>query len=931
MCEMAFQIIQKKQKEKRIEEVQAAKAQNSKIPVCYDDDDDHNSAITPNEPIDYLSIGDEHLDTIPATKSNKFIKSCVENLVPNPSESKGENGCDLPSCFTTFLNILFDADYKFDSVDDQPLSDEDFPEKIFSNPLFEEEIISMKIDQHHFNAEFDLIESMLNRDSSIISSSSKIDSLFDEFVGELTIFKSIPSGIDETDCHSGNEIHLTKRLLYDNSSPRPQEEFVYDNYDADIESFSPSPIPIEDSESLMEKINLSFTLDDPMPPSIEEDDDDSERDILILKDVLDNYSLLLPENKSYHFDIPSFSRPPAKPPDEDGVIISIPPLVGGVADVVVEIKGTEPMGKSKRLKSPKKKYTKAPARGVVIKETHEMPLSKKKEKVDVTRDDSNIEQDSSGEDSDQENESNDEKTQLDNENKSDFEHETNESKSGSESDHEENEEDEDDEEEVKDEFEKTPSNDSDDEDETKITNKAEGDEDEEIDYSTKEGTDAAMTNVQQGNENIEILQVIKDAHVTLSSVPQKTEVLVTSFSCSSNLAAKFLNFSDIPHTYADIVSLMDVHVHLEVPSQQIPTLLIVPVSMVKELLEDAILAKESSRPQSSYEEAATLTEFKLKKILIDKIDKSKSYLAAPEHRECYEGLIKSYDLDKTIFSAYDFSAYIMNDLKITNMTQETLLRPTFKLLNDTRLSYAELEYDFEECYKALSEKLYWENIEGGNYPFDLTKPLPLVMSENRQKVPVDYFFNNDLKYLQGGVSTITYTTSITKTKAAQYDLPSIKEMVEVMRKHWYEHLKEIVVRRANKALYIFKEGDFPCLRINDIEYMLLVVVLNRLKNLSGDGVFDFKLTLRIQKLSYSKASRTSLTQSQKLPEEDQHHQAKSKIRKRDPYTLYQDPQGFIYVDNNGRNRLMRSDELYKFSDMTLTGLRTLLDDITKNI
>ncbi|GKF48587.1 hypothetical protein Tco_0141838 [Tanacetum coccineum] len=58
---------------------------------------------------------------------------------------------------------------------------------------------------------------------------------------------------------------------------------------------------------------------------------------------------------------------------------------------------------------------------------------------------------------------------------------------------------------------------------------------------------------------------------------------------------------------------------------------------------------------------------------------------------------------------------------------------------------------------------------------------------------------------------------------------------------------------------------------------------------------------------------------------------KSGIRIRDPYTPYQDPQGFIYVVNNGRNMLMRSDELYKFSNRTLTGLQTSLDDITKNI
>nr|GEX65966.1 hypothetical protein [Tanacetum cinerariifolium] len=114
-----------------------------KLPVCYDDDDDEEksnslqdniiyglppcSAITPNEPVDSLSLGDEHLDTISATESDEFIKSGVENLVPNPSESKGKSECDMPAseAFTTFSNVLFNADYDFYSVDDQSLSDED--------------------------------------------------------------------------------------------------------------------------------------------------------------------------------------------------------------------------------------------------------------------------------------------------------------------------------------------------------------------------------------------------------------------------------------------------------------------------------------------------------------------------------------------------------------------------------------------------------------------------------------------------------------------------------------------------------------------------------------------------------------------------------------------------------------------------------------
>nr|GEY51025.1 hypothetical protein [Tanacetum cinerariifolium] len=345
----------------RIEEEQAAKAQTWKLPVCYNDDDDEEgynslndniiselpsySAVTPREPIDFLNMGDEHLNTILATESDKFIKSYVENLVPNPSESEGENECDVPACLTTFFNVLFDADYDSDSNDDQSLSDEDVPEKIYPDPLFDKEIIPMKIDQHTFNAESDLIESMPNHDSSIIIS-SKIGSLFDEFASELTLLKSIPPGIDETDCYPEKEIclakrllyeisfpqiYLAKRLLYEHSFPRPPKEIVFDNSNADIESFSPSPIPVEDSDSHMEEMDLPFTPDDSMPSGIEDDDYNSERDIPILEELLDNYSLSLPANESYHFNIPSPYRPPAKPPDGNTGTLNIK-MMGDISE-----------------------------------------------------------------------------------------------------------------------------------------------------------------------------------------------------------------------------------------------------------------------------------------------------------------------------------------------------------------------------------------------------------------------------------------------------------------------------------------------------------------------------------------------------------------------------------------------------------------------
>ncbi|GJY68636.1 hypothetical protein Tco_0471618, partial [Tanacetum coccineum] len=194
-------------------------------------------------------------------------------------------------------------------------------------------------------------------------------------------------------------------------------------------------------------------------------------------------------------------------------------------------------------------------------------------------DDSNNDQDSSNEDSEQENES---EEQV------------------SDSEQEEESEDDDQEEE---EFVHTPSptDDKDDdnlESESDDVNKSneESDDvnksDEESDDVIKgdkeivqgEGADAEMIDAQQGNENLETTQeqVVEDAHVTISTVTKKTEVPVTSSSRSSDLASKFLNFSDIPHTDAEIVSLLDVHVHHEVPRTQAPTLLTIPVSVITE-------------------------------------------------------------------------------------------------------------------------------------------------------------------------------------------------------------------------------------------------------------------------------------------------------------------------------------------------------------
>ncbi|GJW77801.1 hypothetical protein Tco_0139483 [Tanacetum coccineum] len=385
-------------------------------------------------------------------------------------------------------------------------------------------------------------------------------------------------------------------------------------------------------------------------------------------------------------------------------------------------------------------------------------------------------------------------------------------------------------------------------------------------------------------------------------------------------------------------------------------------STINESLENVVLAKSSSQPQSTYEVATSLTEFELKKILLDKLEKSKSYRAAKQHRDLYDALVKSYQLDKDLFETLmsaqaeepvfetadtempqdqgddlgntedqpkvkedskhdwfkkpkrpptpardwnagkqidfrppqtwiskiakagkppttfdelmstpiDFLAYVLHNPKIENLTQEHLVGPAFNLLKGTCKSRVKLKFQFEECYKAVTDKLERTNPEGHEYPFDLSKPLPLIEYKGRQVVPANYFFNNNLAYLKGGSLSSKYMTSTTKTKAAKYDtIEGIEDMVpslgvqkskhdvfstkriiavthvQVMKKYDYGYLEEIIVRREDQSIHKFIEGDFPRLNPRDIEDMLLLLVQKKLSNLERDDLFDFNVALQM--------------------------------------------------------------------------------------
>ncbi|GJV43370.1 hypothetical protein Tco_1427906 [Tanacetum coccineum] len=196
----------------------------------------------------------------------------ISNLEP----CHNQNVDEFPQTLPSFHLTCYSGDGSSFTYDSTPNFVDDSP-NVF-NPPSQPPTYSHKFcgnDAHYdldctpkndrFNTESYLYESLLNRDT-LMASSPKIDSLLDEFADELI---TIPPRIVNRE-HK-EYISLMERLVYDNSSPRPPEDF-HANPNTIIESLPTFPIPVEDSDSLREEIDIFHDPDDSIPPGIESDD-----------------------------------------------------------------------------------------------------------------------------------------------------------------------------------------------------------------------------------------------------------------------------------------------------------------------------------------------------------------------------------------------------------------------------------------------------------------------------------------------------------------------------------------------------------------------------------------------------------------------------------------------------------------------------------
>ncbi|GKB05822.1 hypothetical protein Tco_0834017 [Tanacetum coccineum] len=242
--------------------------------------------------------------------------------------------------------------------------------------------------------------------------------------------------------------------------------------------------------------------------------------------------------------------------------------------------------------------------------------------------------------------------------------------------------------------------------------------------------------------------------------------------------------------------------------------------------------------------------------------------------------------------------------------------------------------DVEPSMKSLKSKesakdqLDWKNPEGRKRPVDMSKPLPLQDKEGNLERKCSSSINKTLA-IRAMINRVS--------KHEVFSTMRILSVVSVQNEKIFSsgYLKEILVRRADKKLYKFKEGDFLDIHLNDIEDMILLIAQNKLYNLEGDVIVDF---LNAQKMFTRRIIVQNRVEDVQLGVEI--YQRKLNLTKpqrscplllaKVSYTQNFDPPGVIYEDKSKKKRLMRADELHKFCDVSLQTICNILHERLQN-
>nr|GEY19322.1 putative reverse transcriptase domain-containing protein [Tanacetum cinerariifolium] len=323
-----------------------------------------------------------------------------------------------------------------------------------------------------------------------------------------------------------------------------------------------------------------------------------------------------------------------------------------------------------------------------------------------------------------------------------------------------------------------------------------------------------------------------------------------------------------------------------------------PLPRIDDLFDQLQGSRSSHSSRTSYAVATDLSKMELKKILIEKIKGNKSIQRLDEQMNLYKALVDAYESDKIILDTYG----------------ETV---TLKRRRDD-------DADKDEEPSARPDRGSKRQREGkepetASAP---TKTATRSAGRSTQGSRSRQASTSESAFVEEPMQT---TSQMEEPSYLEFDTGVDDQPIVQSSQHLecYKHLDWITVRRDEDKLYKFKEDDFKRLCFQDIKDMLLLLVQGKLTNLTVEERFAFNRRVEDLQLgveSYQK--RLNLTKPDTY---------RSDLKRKEAYTAYSNPRGFIYQNKDKKNRLMWIDELHKFSDGTLTDVRTDLDDHLKEI
>ncbi|GJW62069.1 hypothetical protein Tco_0111404 [Tanacetum coccineum] len=343
---------------------------------------------------------------------------------------------------------------------------------------------------------------------------------------------------------------------------------------------------------------------------------------------------------------------------------------------------------------------------------------------------------------------------------------------------------------------------------------------------------------------------------------------------------------------------------------------------------------------------------------MNNVAQSQAYRLANALATTYQALAENSLLEKTEDMRMFMNWYCQN-MGNYKLTQADLEGQAYEVVKPFYSDIVHLQFQMEECHKMLTDQIDWANPEGDQVRIDISKPLPLSGLLGHVTIQTQLFFNKDLDYLRYGSKGSGQALLISKIKAARYhdfglellvpehmwinDVCTYDISASYGISHWWfnsqkfyidRHIAEsshkITLHIADHQEYTIAEKDFKNLYPSDFEDLNLLLLQGYLNHLPGLDIrmLSTAIKLWIRNLVIRKRVKDfqlGIESYQKQLNLTKLGWDATGFEFKHDYTIINSPRAVVFHVNNNERKIIRFNEIYKFSDGTLTNIMETLD------